>query len=353
MDFPEARDAVQELMRARQLGMNPIAAERDAAKKLQAQQDQDATDKADRERKEAMRPTVDTVAAKYLGVYVAEGRRAHGNKRTKAEDERLYRVHVQPKLGTVKIDELRTSMIATLRDGIAAPSERRKAIAVLRALLSHAVSDGLAESNPAIGVKTGVSAKRKRVLSSSEIRALWKADEVKGVRGEMLAAIKVQLLTGQRAGEVLAMRWENVNEADKTWKIPGSVAKNMREHVVPLSPQAYALISSQPKDETQVFTAHRAEGRMGTSSFAQVVTRVREKLALAHFTSHDLRRTAATRMANLKVLPHVIEAVINHTGGVISGVAAVYNLEEYTKEKKAALDAWAVEIERIAKSDEP
>lgn len=53
-------------------------------------------------------------------------------------------------------------------------------------------------------------------------------------------------------------------------------------------------------------------------------------------------------MARLKVTPHVIEAVLNHRSGTISGVAAVYNRYAYLDEKRAALEAWAQYIARLA-----
>ena len=62
---------------------------------------------------------------------------------------------------------------------------------------------------------------------------------------------------------------------------------------------------------------------------------------------HDLRRTAATRMADLGVLPHVVEAVLNHVSGHKAGVAGVYNRALYSAEKRQALDLWAAHIEAL------
>ena len=59
------------------------------------------------------------------------------------------------------------------------------------------------------------------------------------------------------------------------------------------------------------------------------------------WTLHDLRRTGATRMAENGVLPHVIEAVLNHVSGHKSGVAGIYNRSTYEKEKREALDTLA------------
>jgi integrase len=56
---------------------------------------------------------------------------------------------------------------------------------------------------------------------------------------------------------------------------------------------------------------------------------------------HDLRRSAATHMAEIGVQPHLIEAVLNHTSGHKSDVAGVYNRAVYEREKRQALDLWA------------
>lgn len=145
---------------------------------------------------------------------------------------------------------------------------------------------------------------------------------IEGLRPATLAAIAIPLLTGQRSCGALAMNWSDVDDKAQTWTIPAAIAKNGREHLVPLMPQAWTLIDHQPRSEELVFTPHRAKGRVSSSAFAQVVDRLRKELSLAHFTSHDLRRTAATRMAGLKVSPHILEAVLNHASGIVSGVAA-------------------------------
>jgi integrase len=69
---------------------------------------------------------------------------------------------------------------------------------------------------------------------------------------------------------------------------------------------------------------------------------------LPHWTPHDLRRTAATRMAeDLQIQPHVVEAILNHVSGHKSGIVAVYNLATYANEKAQALDLWADHVTAI------
>ena len=59
---------------------------------------------------------------------------------------------------------------------------------------------------------------------------------------------------------------------------------------------------------------------------------------------HDLRRTATTGMAKLKVPPHVADKVLNHVSGTIRGVAAIYNRFAYLDERRAALEAWGAHL---------
>ena len=67
----------------------------------------------------------------------------------------------------------------------------------------------------------------------------------------------------------------------------------------------------------------------------------------APWVFHDLRRSAATGMARLGVLPHVVEAVLNHLSGSKAGVAGIYNRASYAAEKQHALNVWGGLVERL------
>jgi hypothetical protein len=58
----------------------------------------------------------------------------------------------------------------------------------------------------------------------------------------------------------------------------------------------------------------------------------------------DIRRTVATRMGDIKIHPHVIEAVLNHHSGYRAGVAGIYNRSRYRDEVKAALVRWSKHV---------
>jgi hypothetical protein len=65
------------------------------------------------------------------------------------------------------------------------------------------------------------------------------------------------------------------------------------------------------------------------------------------WTLHDIRRTVATRMGDLGVQPHIIEATLNHISGHRAGVAGIYQRSTYAKEKRAALDTWASHLQTL------
>jgi integrase len=70
---------------------------------------------------------------------------------------------------------------------------------------------------------------------------------------------------------------------------------------------------------------------------------------MAGWRLHDLRRTAATMMAELGILPHIIEAILNHVSGHKSGVAGIYNRAGYTDEMRVALQRWADHLDTLTR----
>ena len=132
--------------------------------------------------------------------------------------------------------------------------------------------------------------------------------------------------------------------------------KNAHAHRVPLSSSALAILGARSKREGRDFIFGSREGAFTGWSRTryQLDARIHEMTGepLTHWTPHDLRRTCATRMAELGIQPHVIEAILNHRGGAIKGVAEIYNRHSYSTEKRAALDRWASHLLAIVEGRE-
>ena len=68
---------------------------------------------------------------------------------------------------------------------------------------------------------------------------------------------------------------------------------------------------------------------------------------IAPWRLHDLRRTAATGMADIGIPPHIVEAALNHISGARAGVAGTYNRAAYREEKRQALERWGAHVLRL------
>jgi integrase len=157
------------------------------------------------------------------------------------------------------------------------------------------------------------------------------------------------VLTDQRRSEVAEMKWSEIDLHKHVWTIPAERSKNGQCHEVPLSTAARDLLKSLPRfiASDYVFTT---TGRSPVSGFGRVKHRLDQASGICDWRVHDLRRTVASGMARLGVAPHVVEKVLNHRSGIISGVAAVYNRYAYEKEKRDAMDSWAVYLDSLRQS---
>jgi integrase len=188
------------------------------------------------------------------------------------------------------------------------------------------------------------------VLSNAELAEVWAAlgeDHVSDI-------IRLLVLTGQRRDEITKLRWSEIDFDKALLTLPPARTKNKRTHELPLAPQALAILQGW---------ATNAAGRNGKGNDGMVFERVgwdlrKKKLdrvilanrggkPMPHWTLHDLRRTCATGLAELGVLPHVIECVLNHLSGFRSGVAAIYNRNRYLPEMRAALCKWGNYVEGL------
>ena len=182
---------------------------------------------------------------------------------------------------------------------------------------------------------------RERVLGNAEIKAIWHAcrDDDHGT------IIKLLLLSGQRAAEIGELRYDEI-QGDQIL-LPSSRTKNKRPHAVPLSAPARAVLG-KTRIAGRIFVFGRDDTR-GFQGWGVCKKRLDQRVAkagtpLAHWTVHDLRRTAATGMINLGTQPHIVEAVLNHVSGHKSGVAGIYNRATYDAEKREALERWAQHV---------
>ena len=169
--------------------------------------------------------------------------------------------------------------------------------------------------------------------------------------------MKLSLATAQRIGEVsrIANTELDVNDTAPMWTVPGERSKNGEPNRVPLSPIAVRLIREARELSSAgvwLFPSPTGKGPIDPHAATRALGRARSAIGLVNFRVHDLRRTAATHMAEMGINPHTISLVLNHISvrrGTITG--KVYNQYGYDREKRDALEAWGVRLERIIASD--
>jgi len=224
-------------------------------------------------------------------------------------------------------------------------SRARAMFACLSRLFGRLLQQRRIEVNPCASVARPETAQaRDRVLDRDEIARFWAATDKVGE--PFGAALKLLLITGARLNEVSGMTRTELND-DGVWSIPGARTKNKRTHIVPLPPLARDILNRLPRIEGGLFV-FTTTGRSPISGWSKIKERLDELMSdPPHWRLHDLRRTAATGMAEIGILPHIIEAALNHISGAKASVAGVYNRAAYAPEKKAALERWAAHIEGI------
>ncbi len=268
-------------------------------------------------------------------------------KRSWPEDQRILLHDVVPAIGMLKAKDVTRRDIARLLDGVAArgaPIAANRTLAVVRKMMNWALDRGEIEVNPAMGISApSREHSRDRVLTDDEIVAFWRGLEGARMDAVTRQALRFMLVTGQRLGEVCAMRWEQVNGV---WTIPAEIAKNGIAHRVPLSGLALSILEQAKTISTGavVFPSPRGDRAMSPTALSHALRKNLEQIGLADVHPHDLRRTAASHMTMLGHNRLVVSKVLNHVEG---GVTAVYDRHGYDGEKKAALDAWAAKLEML------
>jgi integrase len=145
------------------------------------------------------------------------------------------------------------------------------------------------------------------------------------------------------------MRWADLDLERAEWTQVEN--KSDRRHVVPLSGAAAALVGGRPRRGALVFTT-AAGGRLDARSgnWDRFTKGIAERSGVAGWSRHDLRRTAATMLAELKVERVVIELLLNHSERAAKGgaVASIYNRHSYAAEKRNAVEKLAERVAAIA-----
>jgi integrase len=300
-----------------------------------------------------------TIAERYMTEHSRRKKKSWG------DDERNLRLHLLPQWKTRQIDQIRRADVIELVEGLVQNGTHFLANhvhALISSIFSFAVDADLVEANPCARLrKRGIEQASTRVLSDPEIRLFWSNVIFSPVSRAVGLALRLQLLTGTRPGEIVKLHCDELDSLEKpdkaSWTLPASRTKNSREHFIPLSIEAVEIIKEARglNSGQYLFPSPRGDAAVASHALAVAMRRLGESQSLNGAASdtwranlptpHDLRRTFATRLSELGVPKEDRDACLNHTP---QGVGSRhYDRYQRAREKRAAFNLFAQSISTL------
>ena len=259
-----------------------------------------------------------------------------------------------PHIGTKPVGAIMpTELLALLRK-----IESRDAVTVARMIRSlcssvfrYAVMTGRAERDPAGDIRGAITARptknRAAITDPEKVGTLMRAiDEYSG-EFAVRCALKFMALTFCRPVEILHAEWSEFDFSDRLWRIPASKMKMSRDHLVPLSKQAIAVLETMRpySGEGQYVFPGLRRGKAVMRSQTLVAALRRMGFGKEETCAHGFRAMASTLLNEQGYPPDVIERQLAHVPN--NQVRAAYNRAEYLPERRKMMDEWASYLDAL------
>lgn len=255
-------------------------------------------------------------------------------KTTAYEQARILRVRFEPRLGDRRLEDLTARDVAPIVDAVPTVYSARAAFCGARMFFNWCVRQDYLARSPISRLSPRKRPEaRDRVLTDSELVRVWNASS-EGVYG---AIVRLLILTGQRRAQIAGLRPEFITGDILTW--PPDMMKGNRKHFVPLSPMVAGLLPTILENSP-------------FQQWSPAKLKLDKAVGFSDWKLHDLRRTFATKLAEMGIAPHIIERIIAHQTGVISGVTAIYNRASYVPEMKSALLVFEEKLQTLLSNTE-
>jgi integrase len=243
--------------------------------------------------------------------------RDHAETKKRSSSTKADRAYINrfilPALGPRKVGGVSLNDIQKLHNGLAAtPYQANRVLALLSKMFALAIRWSWRTDNPAKGVEKYHEDKRTRWLSDEELRRLTEA--VDAHSNQIAAnAIRLQLLTGARIGEVLTATWGDFDLARGVWTKPSHHTKQKRTEHLPLSMAAIDLLSRM-RDRSS--GKHLFPGRTPDRPLTELKrfwSQVCEAAELRDYRIHDNRHTHASHLVSSGLSLTIVGRLLGHT----------------------------------------
>ena len=286
-----------------------VAAAREEAKRLRRAVDggDDPVGEA-----QAMRdaPTVTDLSERFLAEHVVRRRPS-----TQLAYRIVLRKYVLPALGRMKVAAVEFEHIERLHAAVSRqhPTQANRVLAVTAKMFALAVKWRLRPDNPAKGVTRNREHQRRRYLRPDELTRLTKA-LAQDRNQETCDVLRLLLLTGARRSEVLFAKWDQFDLTSGIWSKPHNATKQGREHAIPLSAPALALLADRFNKRHDgspwLFPGRKDRPRKDTR---HVWARVLKRAGIHGLRIHDLRHCYASHLVNAGFSLPVIGQLLGHS----------------------------------------
>jgi integrase len=300
----------------------------------------------------ASRITVEKLIDLYLR------RRVIGRLRTAKEVESRLRRSLKVVLQRCAADlcrrDIRELLDAVADRGTEREAEKRRQ--TVGAMFRWALSQDIVGMDPTAGLKAyDPGTPRDRVLTVEEVETLWKWLDSEALSLDAADILKLELLTGARCGEISGLCAEEIDRQKWIWTLPGSRSKNGRQRVTPIVGLAREMLEQRlcGDEKGPLFVLEKGVVMTSAHIGHYLMTR-RTRLPIATFTSHDLRRTFATMLAEMGVELDLVAAIVGHeSGGRDTRTLVRHYVRTDMLERKAnVLRAWDERLTGIVTGEE-
>jgi integrase len=280
-------------------------------------------------------------------------RRVTGRLRTAKEVESRLRRALAP-LSLLYAEDIRRRDIRKLLDAVADQGierEAEKRRQTIGAMFRWALSQDIVETDPTTGLGGyDPGTPRDRVLTLEEIEKLWEWLDSSALPSEPADIMKLELLTGARCGEISGLCAEEIDRDEWIWKLPAARSKNKRPRATPLVGVARQIVEARLStvQTGSLFKAGTGNPLTAAHIGHYLLTR-REKLPIAKFTTHDLRRTVATMLAEMGIGLDLVAAIVGHeaTGKETRTLVRHYVRTDLIERKVHVLHVWDRRLQDI------
>jgi integrase len=291
--------------------------------------------------------TFEECALAYITAHEAGWRGDHSRQQWSASLGK----YVLPKIGDLPVADVDLACVLSVLEPIwsEVPETARRVRNRIELILGWAAARGLRQGdNPARwrGLLENLLSEQRRAQAVNHLAAVPYQqigafmEKLRSQEGIAARALEFLILTASRSSEALGAKWSEIDGA--TWTVPAGRMKAHKEHRVPLSRRAVALLASLPHDGDFVFPAPRAGGAPHQQTLSRELRRLGVKATVHGFRS-SFRTWAGERTSFAN---HVIEISLAHTIG--SAVERAYSRGDLLDQRSKLMEAWAEFCDRGA-----